>query len=179
MIDPKILKTIKVAGATLVLGSATFLGMTGKWEDGPLAGKGRVVYPDKIARNLPTTCYGITKHVTPEPVIVGDYWSPEKCDEVIRIVAEEGQIALGRCFKVPIAQNMFDAFSVMAHNVGVANVCASQAVGAVNAGKFEAGCRLIAYRPDGSPNWSVADGKFVQGLHNRRIDEMNLCLKPS
>ena len=36
----------------------------------------------------------------------------------------------------------------------------------------------IAYRPDGGPNWSVASGKFIQGLHNRRIDEMKLCLTP-
>lgn len=176
--SPNALKTIKIAGATLVLGSATYLGMLGKWEDGPLAGKGRVVYPDHIARNLPTACYGITKHVTPVPVIVGDYWSPEKCDEVIRVVAEQGQVALAKCFKVPITQNMFDALSSMGHNVGEANVCVSQAVGTINAGKFEAGCRLIAYRPNGTPNWSVADGKFVRGLHNRRIDEMKLCLTP-
>lgn len=177
-VSAQALKTIKIAGATLVLGSATYLGMLGKWEDGAQAGKGRAVYPDHIARNLPTACYGITRHVTPIPVIVGDYWSPEKCDEVIRAVVEVGQAYLARCIKAPVTQNMFDALSSMGHNVGEANVCVSQAVGAINAGKFDAGCRLIAFRPDGRPNWSISDGKFVQGLHNRRIDEMKLCLKP-
>ena len=44
-------------------------------------------------------------------------------------------------------------------------------------GRIVEGCTLIAYKPTGAPNWALADGKYVQGLHNRRKAEMTLCLK--
>lgn len=178
MNEPKRLtgKRAGIVGA-LILASTTVVTMIGKWEDGPKAGQGGTVYADKLAKNLPTACRGITKHVTDEPVIVGDYWSAEKCDRVVQKILLQGQIGLAECFDVPLTQNQFDAFTVMAHNLGNGNVCASRAVGLVNAGQADAGCRAIAYTPEGKPNWSTAGGKFLQGLHNRRIDEMKLCLK--
>lgn len=170
-------KRAGIVGA-LVLCSASMMALRDKWEDGANADKGGVVYADKLARNLPTACRGITHHVTDEPVIVGDFWSKEKCDRVARVVTEKGQIDLAECFEVRLTQNQFDAFSVMAHNAGVPDVCASVAVGLMNAGMPTAACRAMAYRPDGSPNWSYVGKTFVRGLHNRRLDEMNLCLKP-
>lgn len=65
--------------------------------------------------------------------------------------------------------------------MGVGNTCASKALGLINAGRMEDGCRALAFTPAGEPNWSfVTEGgrkKFVQGLHNRRKDEMALCLR--
>lgn len=179
MTTPKTL-TGKRAGTVgaLVLCSASLMALISKWEDGPGADKGGAVYADKLANALPTACRGITQAVTDEPVIVGDFWSKEKCDRVAETVVEKGQVALAECFDVPLTQNQFDAFSAMAHNVGVSGACASRAVGLMNAGMPAAGCRAIAYRPDGSPNWSYVGRTFVRGLHNRRLDEMNLCLKP-
>ena len=47
-----------------------------------------------------------------------------------------------------------------------------------NQGNYKLGCQLIAYQYDGTtPNWSFSDGKFVKGLHNRRVDEGQTCLK--
>jgi len=177
--NPQVVKTIKVAGVSIVLASASLAAFLTNWEDAPKdRGKGAVVYADRLAGGLPTACRGITHHTADEPVIVGDYWSQEKCDRVIQKVIMQGQIGLAECFEVPLTQNQFDAFSAMAHNLGNGNVCASKAVGLVNAKRYAEGCRAIAYTPEGKPNWSMAGGNFVQGLHNRRLDEMHLCLKP-
>lgn len=166
-------KRVAVAGASLAIASAGLLAFLGQWE-----GTGRTVYADKLAGGLPTACNGITKHISPYPVVVGDVWSEERCEEVLGLVVEGDQSSLARCFKRPPTQNQFDAYSSHAHNFGVGRTCASVAMGLHNAGKPELGCRSLAYKPDGSPNWSEASGKFVQGLHNRRKAEMALCLKP-
>lgn len=162
-----------IAGGVLALFAPDLDRMLSRWE-----GDGQnVVYPDKLARDLPTVCRGITKHTSPVPVIVGDYWSPERCADVERWVAEKDQLKLADCIHVYIEQPTFDALSSFAHNVGVPSACASRAVGLINAGRVEEGCETLAHAPSGKPVWSYADGKFVQGLYNRRMDERQLCLK--
>lgn len=184
--DPKVqarLKKLGAGGVALVLAGAGLLGADGlltKWEDGGKTGP-TVVYADKFttdgfAGGLPTACKGLTRHVTDEPIIVGDVWSPEKCEKVAARAVAGDQVTLLWCLERPVTQQTFDALSSLGHNVGMGNACASRAVGLINAGRLEEGCRAIAYTPSGAPNWSFASGKFVQGLHNRRIDEMKQCL---
>lgn len=163
----------------LVVGSAGLMGFLGKWE-----GEGQnTVYADRLARGLPTVCAGITKHTSPYPVVVGDYWSDERCAEVERLVVTKGQLALADCIKNPaISQDTFDALYSHGHNNGVPSTCASRAMSLINAGKIAEGCRALAFGPDGRPVWAYvtrADGtkQFVPGLHKRRIAEMELCLK--
>ncbi len=152
-------------------------GFLGRWE-----GQGQqVVYADRLARGLPTMCKGVTKHTSPYPVVVGDYWSPERCAEVERMVVSKGQLQLARCINVAISQPIFDALSSHAHNFGVPSTCASRAVGLINAGRLAEGCNALANAPDGAPVWSyVTDQRgrkrFVQGLRNRRLEERALCL---
>jgi len=172
------LRTRIIAGS-LLLCSGTLTAFLGNWE-----GNGQnVVYADKLARGLPTVCKGITRHVSPYPVVVGDYWSDMRCAEVEQLVVSRGQLELADCItNSAISQNTFDALSSHGHNLGNPNTCASRAVGLINAGRIAEGCRALAYAPDGSPVWAyVTDSSgrkvFVQGLHNRRIDEMRLCLK--
>ena len=169
----------KIAVGALLLVSSTFTAFLGKWE-----GTGQnVVYLDKLARGLPTVCKGITRYTSPVPVVVGDYWSDARCAEVESLVVSKGQLALADCLtNQAIGQNTFDSLSSHGHNVGTPNTCASRAVGLINAGRIAEGCRALAYAPDGSPVWSyvtLPNGRkqFVQGLHNRRIAEMELCLK--
>lgn len=174
-------------GAPLALASAGLMAFLGVWEpahDNP----GRV-YPDMLAGGLPTVCKGITKHVSPYPVVLGDVWSEDRCAEVERMVTERSQLKLLDCIKVRVSQNTFDALSSHAHNFGVATTCVSKALGLINAGLLAEGCRSFAFKPDGTPNWSsVKTGRtlrngepeyrFVRGLHNRRKAEMALCSKP-
>jgi len=179
--------TVFKFGAPLVLASAGLMGFLYNWEPDKSA-PGRV-YADMLAGGLPTVCKGITKHVSPYPVVLGDVWSEERCDEVERMVTERSQLKLLDCIKVRVSQNTFDALSSHGHNFGVPTTCASKALGLINAGRLAEGCRSLAYTPNGQPNWSLVktgrmlpngqpEYRFVQGLHNRRKAEMALCNKP-
>lgn len=171
---------IKIAAGAIALASASLLGFLGKWE-----GEGQnVVYPDTLARGLPTVCKGITRHTSPYPVVIGDYWSDARCDQVEQLVIEKGQLALADCLtNQAIGQNTFDALSSHGHNFGVPSTCASRAVGLINAGRIQDGCKALAWAPDGkTPVWAfITDSKgqklFVRGLHARRLAEAELCAK--
>ena len=168
----------KIAIGALVLVSSSLTAFLGKWE-----GNGQnTAYADKLARGLPTVCKGITKHTSPYPVVVGDYWSDARCAEVEHLVIEKGQLALADCLtNQAIGQNTFDALSSHGHNFGVPSTCASRAVGLINAGRIAEGCKALAWAADGrTPVWSyVTDArggkKFVAGLHARRLAEARLC----
>lgn len=148
------------------------MGFLGVWE-----GTGQnVVYADKLAGGLPTVCKGITKHTSPYPVIVGEVWSDQKCREVEENVVLDTQSKLRKCIDYEVPQEVFDALTSHAHNFGWPSTCNSQTVKEINNGNIEKGCHLLSTRPDGSPNWSYASGKYVQGLQNRRLAERDLCL---
>ncbi len=168
-----------IATGALALFSPQLQDFLGRWE-----GEGQnVAYPDKLAGGLPTVCKGITKHTSPYPVIVGDYWSDARCEEVERLVVSKGQLKLADCLHRPISQNTFDALSSHAHNFGVPSTCASRAVGLINAGRLAEGCKALVWAQDGkTPVWAYItypDGTkvFVPGLHNRRRAEAELCAR--
>jgi GH24 family phage-related lysozyme (muramidase) len=168
----------KIATGAIALASASLLGFLGQWE-----GEGQnVVYPDQLARGLPTVCKGITRHTSPYPVVIGDFWSDARCDQVEQLVIVKGQLQLADCItNQQVGQNTFDALSSHAHNFGVPTTCASRAVGLINAGRIADGCKAMAWAPDGkTPVWAFvtdAQGRkqFVRGLHARRLAEARLC----
>jgi lysozyme len=168
----------KIAAGAIALCSSTLVVFLGTWE-----GNGQnTVYADKLARGLPTVCKGITRHTSPYPVVVGDYWSDARCNEVEQLVISKGQLQLADCItNQDVGQNTFDALSSHGHNFGTPSTCASRAMGLINAGRIKEGCQALAWAPDGkTPVWafiSKPDGKkvFVQGLHNRRLAEAELC----
>ncbi|RON20586.1 lysozyme [Pseudomonas brassicacearum] len=168
----------KIATGAIALVSASLLGFLGQWE-----GEGQnVVYADQLARGLPTVCKGITHHTSPYPVVIGDFWSDARCDQVEQLVIENNQLQLADCItNQQVGQKTFDALSSHAHNFGVPTTCASRAVGLINAGRIAEGCQAMAWAPDGkTPVWAfVTDAQggkqFVRGLHARRLAEASLC----
>lgn len=167
----------RIAAGTLVLASGGLMAFLGTWE-----GEGQnTVYPDKLAQGLPTVCKGITKHTSPYPLVVGDYWSEERCEEVERLVVSKGQLELADCITNSfITQKTFDSLSSHGHNFGNPATCASRAVGLINRGRVIEGCNALAWGADGRPVWAyVTDNKgrplFVRGLHLRRLAEARLC----
>ena len=162
-------KSLTFAGAALV----AFLTL---WESG---GKTiNTVYADKLAGGLPTVCNGITKYAYQKRhIVVGEYWSDEECEQAEKEVVTYTQTKLAKC--MPYAtQEAFDAITSLSHNMGVDRVCRqARAVRLINAGKIVEGCRAIAFGEDGKAVWSSVDGKFYRGLHNRRVDEMKMCLR--
>jgi len=165
------------AAALISMGALALLSpqlqqMLSRWE----GDNQNVAYADKLAGGVPTVCRGLTNATSPEEIVVGDYWSPERCAEVEQLVVSKGQISLADCIHVVISQPIFDALSDHAHNLGYPNTCASRAVGLVNAGRLAEGCDALAHAPDGRPVWSYVGTRFVQGLYNRRLDERRVCL---
>ncbi len=168
----------KIAAGAIALCSSTLVVFLGTWE-----GNGQnTVYADKLAQGLPTVCKGITRHTSPYPVVVGDFWSDARCEEVEQLVIRKGQLQLADCItNQQVGQNTFDALSSHGHNFGTAHTCASRAVGLINAGRIKDGCKALAWAPDGkNPVWAfitTAQGKkvFIPGLHARRLAESALC----
>lgn len=172
-------------GGTLVLGGAGTWTLTDRWESG-----GRLhltVYADRLAGGLPTVCSGLTRHVTTTPIVVGETWTPEKCAAEEQAAMIRVQRQLLPCFQRLPPQPVFDAASSHAWNVGAPNTCGSGAMKAWNAGQWELGCNRIALSDTGRPVWSsVRTGRtlpsgrpefrFLQGLFNRRQDEVRWCL---
>lgn len=131
------------------------------------------VYADHLAGGLPTFCAGRTDWSAK----VGTTLTSDFCREVNKTTLLEYGYAVLECANWNnLTPNRVTALTIFAVNVGKDGACSSQAMKQINAGNIKAGCNLLAYRPDGSPNWSMAGGKFVQGLHNRRKAERALCL---
>lgn len=166
---------------SLVLGAGSLMAFLGNWE----GDEQFVVYADKLAGGLPTVCRGLTRHITSTPIIVGERWSPEKCEAEESAAVEKVQIQVGNCFKVLPPQRVFEMASSHAWNLGAPATCGSGAMAAFNRGDWETGCRRLSRGDDGKVVWSFTshiglDGKkvltFVKGLANRRAAETGYCL---
>lgn len=132
------------------------------------------VYPDRLAGGIPTYCAGKTDWKMP----LNRTFTSDQCDEVNKTtLLEYGFAVLGCTTWTHLNPDRLVALTMFAINVGKQGACTSAAVRTINAGNILGGCRLIAYKPSGAPNWSYAGGKYVQGLHNRRIIEYKLCIK--
>lgn len=145
------------------------MGMLVRWE-----GDIHRVYADNLANGIPTFCAGRTDW-TAKP---GTKLASDFCAEVNKITLLEYGYTILECTNWDyLSANRLVALTIFAINVGKDGACRSQAVVNINRGRIKEGCDLIAYKPNGSPNWSIADGKFVPGLHNRRKAERDLCLR--
>lgn len=131
------------------------------------------VYADNLAGGIPTYCAGRTDWQAP----VGARLTSDECREVNKAtLLEFGYAVLGCTTWAHLTPARLVALTIFAINVGKEGACGSQAVQAINAGRVVQGCNLIARTPGGAPNWSYADGKYVQGLQNRRQAERGMCL---
>lgn len=165
---------------SLVLASASLVGFLSQWE----GGNQQTVYADKLAAGLPTVCRGLTRHVTTTPLVVGEYWGPEKCAREEQAALVKVQTQLGQCFKRLPPQGVFDMASSHAWNNGTPSTCTSLAMQAFNAGNWSLGCQRLSVSDSGKPVWSFtsrinAKGQreyiFVKGLANRRQAETGNC----
>lgn len=130
------------------------------------------VYADNLAGGIPTYCAGRTDWKAK----VGEKLTDDQCREVNKVtLLEYGYAILGCVSWDYLTASRLIGLTMFAVNVGKEGACGSQAVRNINAGRVMQGCDLIARTPDGRPNWSSADGKYVQGLQNRRQAERKLC----
>lgn len=119
-----------------------------------------------------TVCSGYTG----KDIVRDKVYTPGECNLLLRKEVLEHSKGVLNCVNAPLKEHQYNAFVLMAYNVGVSGFCSSRALRLFNEGRIEEACRAIAYSPTGSPAWSFVKGKYVPGLHNRRIYEMNTCL---
>lgn len=138
-----------------------------------LEGNVLVVYADTLANDVPTYCAGRTDwKATPGTKLTSD-----ECVAVNKATILEYGYAVLACTNWDyLTARRLIGLTMFAINVGKSAACGSAAIQHINAGRVVAGCNLLAYKPNGEPNWSYAGGVFVQGLHNRRRAELALCL---
>lgn len=179
-------RAVAFLGGVVILGATGVWNIIDRWESG--AEIHLEVYADRLAGGLPTVCSGLTRHVTTTPIIVGQKWTLEQCGREEGMALEKVQQQLLRCFKRTPPQSVFDAATSHAWNNGAPNTCSSIAMRHWNAGSWRSGCERMARDGEGRPVWSyvrtgrtLPNGKpemrFVQGLFNRRQDEVRECLK--
>lgn len=158
----------------LTIGSVALAVSMGVWE-----GKNQLtVYADKLAYGIATVCKGHTgKDLSGVILKVGTPYTSEECERIDRFNAVKYSSAILYCVKVDMTQAMLDSLSLFAVNVGISGACGSRAVRLINAGRAGDGCRAIATNQYGQPAWSMAGGRYVQGLQNRRLYERDWCLR--
>jgi lysozyme len=82
-----------------------------------------------------------------------------------------------QCIKVPVSQNEFDAYVNFAYQMGVANFCNAGFTKKLNAGDYKGACEGMAHHPDGRKAWSYFQGKYVEGIYQRRLRNRAACLE--
>ncbi len=112
-----------------------------------------------------TACYGHTATAR-----LGQTFSREACDALLRQDLKVAEAAVRRHVKVPIAQPTYDALVSFTFNVGEGNLRSSTLLRKLNAGDIRGACLEL-------DRWVYAKGRKLPGLVTRRADERNLCLK--
>lgn len=171
MPQPPSKKVIAAGVGSLVIASVALIGDLKMWEGSPTT-----VYADKLAYGIPTVCAGHTDW----SLVPGHSYTRADCDKIdAQTAADYGKAVIACVGETNLDQNMLDAMTLFAINVGKHAACESRAAQLMRAGKYEAGCNAISHGPNGQRVWVTSGGKFRQGLANRRDFETALCLKPS
>jgi lysozyme len=120
----------------------------------------------------PTVGFGETKGVK-----LGDKTTPVRALIVLGESADGYQRGVQKCIHVPISQKEFDAYVNFAYQMGVQKFCDAGFTKKLNAGDYRGACEGLAYHPDGRPAWSHFQGKFIPGIHQRRLRNRATCLE--
>ena len=125
-------------------------------------------YPDPVSHGPPwTICRGHTEHVHP-----GDVATKAQCDEyLVQDTAKAAKI-VARCIHVPLNVNQAAALYDATINEGPQVVCGSTVQSSANAGNYAGMCASLA-------RFIKAGGQYINGLVERRVDDIELCVTPT
>jgi lysozyme len=134
-----------------------------------------------IPGDVPTKGHGTTRNADGTPVKLGDTTTPTRSlVDLLRdsTAASEG---LKKCIHADLHQYEFDAYSMLAYNVGVGAVCSSSIPTKLHAGQYEAACNTISdfngVCLDKPRRGKCKNKKIIKGLVNARAIEKSLCLQ--
>lgn len=114
---------------------------------------------------IPTIGFGSTGNVK-----MGDVITAEQADARLAADLHQAEWAVNTFVKVPLNQNQFDALSSFVYNIGSGNFSKSTMLKLLNDGKYEDAAKQFFV-------WVKVNGKFSQGLMNRRIKEEALFME--
>jgi lysozyme len=119
---------------------------------------------------LLTIGYGHTDAAGPPRVTAGMTITKDEAVSILRNDLSGCEGSVERLVKVPLNDNQFAALVSFVFNVGEANFSKSSLLRKLNAGDY-------ASVPSEMMKWTMANGKRVQGLANRRAAEGGLWVK--
>lgn len=115
----------------------------------------------------PTVCYGMTS--ADRPVHVGDTYTKDECMGFLIQDIPKYKKPLEKCVHVELSDHEWAALASASYNAGPGAVCKSPMVRNFNAEKHGDACQSFV-------GWyERAGGKYVPGLHNRRLKERAVC----
>ncbi|TXN04867.1 lysozyme [Methylobacterium sp. WL64] len=156
----------RIIAAVTAAGTVTGVAAMAVNTTGPNEGLRLAAYPDKLARNLPTACYGETRGIK-----LGMRFTKAECDAMlVKALGEFADKSIERCITAPIGDEPYVAFLDLVYNIGEGAFCKSTVVKRWNAGDRRGACNaLLAF--------NKSDGVKRDGLVARRKREQALCLK--
>lgn len=148
----------KVSAGVVAAAMALAIPLVAKWE-----GKRNDPYRDIVG--VKTVCYGETQNVQ------NRRYSDSECRSMLEKALQSRYMEpVLKCTPTLAGQPyQLAAASSLAYNIGTPAYCKSTAARQFNARNWIAGCKAIG-------RWNMAGGRVVQGLVNRRADEVRLCL---
>lgn len=155
---------VKLAAWSLSAMLAIAVPLTAEWE-----GKRNEPYRD--IGGVLTVCYGETR-------VQMRRYSDAECTEMLKVALGDFGQKVQRC--VPALEErpfQWGASTTLAYNIGAPGFCGSTAARRFNAGDWAGGCEAFKM-------WVKVNGKYVQGLANRRfqgvgdlIPEYTVCMR--
>ncbi|GLV28207.1 lysozyme [Sphingobium sp. TomTYG75] len=146
----------QAAGGGIAAALMLAVPLVAKWE-----GKRNDPYFDLIGKA--TVCYGETR-------VEMRRYSDAECTDMLNKAVKGFAEPVARCTPM-IADRPYQlaAATSLAYNIGIGAYCRSTADRRFDAGDMKGGCKALG-------RWNMAGGRVVQGLVNRRADEVRLCL---
>lgn len=150
------------AGGLSAAGAALAALLVSHWEGMSLVAVHEKFDPPGVI----TVCGGITNYDWPN-LKVGDRFTKDQCLKALADAAKRYGAMVGKC--VPTLSTMPPhrqaALASFAVNLGPGRICGTSMARDLNAGRIRQACNSML-------QYVRANGKFLQGLQNRRTDKM-------
>jgi len=153
----------KVSGYLLAAGFTAAAAISGGFLIAPWEGKENNTYLDPVG--IVTACYG---HTSPS-LKLGMHFTDEQCMEMLGKDIKTAQNGVRNLVRVPLTQYQEAALISFTYNAGVGNLRSSTMLRKFNSRDYVGACQELI-------RWVYAQGKKLNGLFNRRNDEMQMCL---
>lgn len=151
---------VRLAVSALALSATAFVSLLVR-ED--YRGEAYYATPHEKAAGISTIGFGATEGVKPS-----DKTTVVAALQRARIDATKYEGAVKRCVKVDLHQYEYDAYSLLAYNIGEGAFCSSTLVRKLNAGDYAGACAEIS-------RWDKQGGKTLRGLTVARAKERAMC----